>query len=191
MAESGGKSYILITIIAWYYNIRCSKNQFYFYKHLLWVFYAYYTVIIILQLYLRSNQMCPAADRLNSHSFPHPRFGWNSVKTKVTRCRDGHCDLRAFRHFGDSQPFLAGPSISRKWKIIDCSHFPPFPPFPRFRYDPFLFGKNAQLKPQMRTHIFVYHYFHVYTIYLTRLGSLVYFETFQCLQSTDASSWRI
>jgi hypothetical protein len=48
-------------------------------------------------------------------------------------------------------------------------HFPPYPPFLPFRYDPFLFGKNAQLKPQMRTHLFVYHYFHVFTIYLTRL----------------------
>jgi hypothetical protein len=27
-----------------------------------------------------------------------------------------------------------------------------FPPFPRFRYGPFLFGKIAQLKSQMRTH---------------------------------------
>jgi hypothetical protein len=38
---------------------------------------------------------------------------------------------------------------------------------------------HNQLKPPMRTHLFVYHYFHVLTIYLTRLVRLVYFETFQ------------
>jgi hypothetical protein len=44
---NGGKSYKLI-IIASYYNIRCSINIFDFYKQLRWLFYAYYTVIIIL-----------------------------------------------------------------------------------------------------------------------------------------------
>jgi hypothetical protein len=56
--------------------------------------------------------------------------------------------------------------------------------FPRFRW-PILFRKNTQLKPQMRTHLFVYHYFHVFTIWL------VYFETFQCLQSSLMHCWHV
>jgi hypothetical protein len=90
------------------------------------------------------------------------------------------------------RPSVPIPTISREWKIIDCSLFPPLSAISTFWHGPFLLGKNAQLKPQMRMHIFfVYNYFHVFTIYFTCLVCLVYFETFQCLQSTLVNCLRL
>jgi hypothetical protein len=80
-----------------------------------------------------------------------------------------------YAHFWDSQPTISRwpghqydnsiivdwvrPSapISREWKIIDCSHFPPRSGIFNTAH---FYSVKMQLKPQMRrTHTFVYHYF--------------------------------
>jgi hypothetical protein len=95
-----------------------------------------------------------------------------------------HCDLRAFRNFGDSQPaFLAGPcigmitiigdwvrpslpilTISREWKIIDCSHFSPLCALSAFSIRPIFVRQKCTVEASDENA-----YFHIFTIYLTRL----------------------